>query len=185
MQNHWLGMDSDKVCEDSMYLLPQIHNLFGRPNRPKHFPLKYRITVNYIWNISIKLCKPCEIRTNVCIMWWIVRTHFTTQILFKSLFYLNDKFTLSREMLVCEKYAPLEKIASFCWLFGEFLQKFWFPGTKVLHKKGYFFWSTGLANISFKYSKKRCCILFCKKSHKLHVTICKHGFEIRPLGLLQ
>ena len=141
---------------DTLYLITiyrqcDLNSSCSKVSSPKHFPLKYRKTVNYMWNISIKLCKPCEIRTNDCIMWWIVRTHFPT--LFKSLFYLNNKFTLSREMLVCEKYAPPEKIAPFCWLFGEFLQKFWFPGTKVLHKKGYFFWSTGLANISFKYSK--------------------------------
>ena len=39
-----------------------------------------------MWIISIKLCKLCEIRANDCIMWWIVRTHIPTQILFKSFF---------------------------------------------------------------------------------------------------
>ena len=34
--------------------------------------------------------------------------------LFKTLFYLNNKFALSQEMLVCKKYAPPEKIAPFC-----------------------------------------------------------------------
>ena len=47
--------NSDKMCEDSMYLLPQIHNLFGRPNRPKH--------IGYYWKKPFNLFVTSENET--------------------------------------------------------------------------------------------------------------------------
>ena len=122
----------------------------SKVSSPKHFPLKYRKIVNSCELFQLHCANLVKyVRTNDCIMWWIVRTHFRLGY-FSNLYFTLMINSLYLEKCLCVKNMLLQKRLH---PFVDCLEGFCKSFDSVLHKKSYFFWYNGLANISLKYSK--------------------------------